>query len=869
MSWHTKTVEQVLGELASTAAGLTSADALKRLEKYGPNRLEEAGKRSPFSMVLDQFKDLLIIILLAAAAVAGFVGDPAEAYAILAIVIVNAIIGFFQEFRAQKELEALRMMAAPEAVVLRDGMPASVPAAAIVPGDVVLLEAGKIVPADLRLSETAQLKAGESALTGESIPAEKQVRVFDDPLLPIGDRTNMVYSGTSITYGRGRGVAVATGMDTELGKIARMLDREKVVRTPLQQRLEAFSRRLAVAIGIIVAVIFTTGLLQGQHLAVMFLTAVSLAVAAIPEALPAVITISLAFGAKKLVRLNALIRHLPAVETLGSVSFICSDKTGTLTMNKMTVEALCLSTGEPAQDGNDARSPSLLLQAMALNNDSFLDGSGAVCGDPTETALFVCARDKGFTKQELENTYPRVAEVPFDSDRKMMTTLHRCPDGRIMSLTKGAVESLLARSIDAGDEGERRPLDRDTVHLRAGALAEGGLRVLGFAVRRWDALPGDLSPAAVEAELTFIGLAGLIDPQRPEAREAVALCATAGIKPVMITGDHPVTARAIAVRLGIIDKDDGVLSGRDLEELPLEEFERRVEHIGVYARVAPEQKLKIVKALQDKNQFIAMTGDGVNDAPALKRANIGIAMGITGTDVAKEAADMILLDDNFATIVKAVREGRRIYDNIIKFILYTLTSNAATIFLVFLAPFFGLPLSLTPIQILWMNLLCDSLPGLALTAEPADPDIMRRPPRAHDEGVFAMGRVWSIVITGFLIGACALAFQFVTLQSGQPWQTMLFTSLVLGRMAVAIGSKTDRESIFRKGLFNNPPLLGAVGLTTVLQLVILYVPQLRGVFKTEALNPEQLGITLAVACVPLVIIEAVKFCRKLAGPKAA
>lgn len=858
MSWHTKSVEQVLRELAGSASGLTSADARERLAQYGPNRLEEAGKRSPLAMVLDQFKDLLIIILLAAAAVAGFVGDPAEAYAILAIVAVNAVIGFFQEFRAQKALEALRLMAAPEAVVLRDGAPASVPAATIVPGDMVLLEAGKIVPADLRLAETAQLKAGESALTGESIPVEKQTRPFDDPVLPVGDRTNMVYSGTSITYGRGRGVAVATGMNTELGKIARMLDREKIVGTPLQHRLEIFSRRLAVAIGVIVAVIFATGLLQGQPLALMFLTAVSLAVAAIPEALPAVITISLAFGAKKLVRLNALIRHLPAVETLGSVSFICSDKTGTLTMNKMTVEALCLPGGEPASGEDNAACRSMLLQAMALNNDSFLDGSGAVCGDPTETALFVCARDRGFAKQAVENTCPRVAEVPFDSERKMMTTFHRSPDGGIISLTKGAAEALLARSINAYAVGGSLPLDRDAVQRRAGELAESGLRVLGFAMRRWDRLPDDLSPADVETELTFIGLAGLIDPERPEAREAVALCATAGIKPVMITGDHPVTARAIAERLGIIDKGDGVLSGRDLENLPLEEFERRVEHIGVYARVAPEQKLKIVKALQDKKQFVAMTGDGVNDAPALQRANIGIAMGITGTDVAKEAADMLLLDDNFATIVKAVREGRRIYDNIIKFILYSLTSNAATICLVFLAPLAGLPLPLSPIQILWMNLLCDSLPGLALTAEPAETGIMRKPPRSHDEGVFAMGRGWSIVIIGGLIGVSALAFQFFAVRAGQPWQTMLFTSLVLGRMAVALGARSEREFLFKKGVFNNLPLLGAIGLTAGLQLLVVYVPQLHGIFKTEPLSPEQLGITLAVSCVPLVIMEATK-----------
>lgn len=872
VAWHTTTTDETMGELAASGSGLSAQEAGKRLEQSGPNMLKEGARRSPLAMILDQFKDFLIIILLIAAVIAGVVGDPVEAYAILAIVALNAIIGFFQEFRAEKAMAALRSMAAPFAAVLRDGAPQNIAAADIVPGDVVLLEAGRIVPADMRLLEAAQLRAAESALTGESVPVEKHTVALADASLPLGDRTNMVYSGTAITYGRGKGVVVATGMATELGRIAHMLEQEKVLRTPLQQRLDVFSKRLALVILAVVAVIFATGLVQGQPLVLMFLTAVSLAVAAIPEALPAVITISLAFGAKKMARQNALIRHLPAVETLGSVTCICSDKTGTLTMNKMTVEAV--HDGTALSDKNhlpafitDSPQREMLLTAMALSNDAYIDGSGAVYGDPTETALWEFARKKGFEKAALEKKFPRIAELPFDSERKMMTTLHRCAEGGILAFTKGALEAVLANCSRPSDASAA---DHSALQAAADRLAEQGLRVLGFARRRWESEPTELLSGQVETQLEFLGLVGLIDPPREEAREAVALCRSAGIRPIMITGDHPVTAQAIARRLGIIQQGDAVLSGRELERLSLEEFEGMVDHIGVYARVAPEQKLKIVRALQDRQQFAAMTGDGVNDAPALKSANIGIAMGITGTDVAKEASDMILLDDNFATIVKSVREGRRIYDNIIKFIMYSLTSNAATIWLIFLAPFLGLPLPLVPIQILWMNLLCDSFPGLALTAEPADPDVMQRSPRPYGEGVFAHDRGLFMLIVGLLAGLAALGFQGYAVSRAMPWQTiqtMLFTSLVFGRMTVALGVRSGTASFFTTGLRGNMTLLGAIIFTCAAQLAVVYIPVLQPVFKTQALAGPNLVITVLLSFVPLLIIEGAKLIKRLLGRK--
>jgi len=881
MSWHVKEVDEALKELKTSPRGLSSEEATRRLEEFGRNELQEKRKRTLIAMVFDQFKDFLIITLLFAAVIAGIVGEPIDSLAILAIVILNAIIGFVQEYRAEKAIEALRLMAAPTATVLRDGVPHNIAASEIVPGDVVVLEAGRVVPADMRLIEVASLRSEEAALTGESIPSEKQIEALQDEKLPLGDRENMVYNGTSISYGRGVGVVVATGMDTELGKIAHLLQEEKDIRTPLQHRLAGFSQKLALAILAIVVIIFTFGLLRGEPIVLMFLTAVSLAVAAIPEALPAVITISLALGASKMVKQNALIRKLPAVETLGSVSYICSDKTGTLTLNKMTVEEIYvdgkllkqeqlsenIAGVKPVIGGLEPQHHPLdtLLKAMALSNDAAIDKEGRLIGDPTETALYVLAKNRGFDKENLTKKFPRMAELPFDSERKLMTTFHSWTDGRLVSFTKGAIESITGRSKDIITSDGVKPLDVEEINKVNDRMAADGLRILVIAMREWDDLPEDMSSESVETELTVLGLVGMMDPPREEAKRAVALGREAGIKPVMITGDHPITAAAIARRIGITN-EDGVITGKELDELTLEEFEKQVEHIRVYSRVAPEQKLKIVKALQDKNQFVAMTGDGVNDAPALRRANIGIAMGITGTDVAKEASDMILLDDNFATIVNAVREGRRIYDNILKFIKYSLTSNAGTIWVIFLAPFLGLPLPLLPIQILWMNLLCDSLPGLALTSEPAGKDTMRKPPRPHGEGVFAHGRGSFVLRIGFIIGIAALVLQAVALSLGMAWQTMLFTSLVLGRMAVATAVRSEKESIFHIGLFSNRPLIGAVMLTFALQMAVVYIPFLAPIFRTEPLSLIELAVALSISAVALVAVEMEKlYERKFAA----
>lgn len=890
MKWHQKTIDEVFSELNSSASGLNSDDAAKRLELYGPNELKIKKKKSPFMMFLDQFKDFLIIVLIAAGIIAGIVGKPTDVAAIMAIVILNAIIGFIQEYRAEKAMEALKMMASPTATALRGGIHNTIPASQIVPGDVVLIEAGQIVPADMRLFEIANLKIEEAALTGESVPVEKHLSSLHDEHLPLGDRKNMAYQGTIVTYGRAIGIVAATAMETEMGKIATMLQDEKELKTPLQQRLAIFGKKLAIGILIICSIVFVAGMMRGEPVMLMLLTAISLAVAAIPEALPAVITIALAFGAKKMVKQNALIRKLPAVETLGSVTYICSDKTGTLTLNKMTVEEIYVDgrltkTNElsmqppsgaqsmedltPKIDDSRLSTLDYLLNASALCNDAKMGADGKIIGDPTEIALYVFAMDHGFDKNELQNKLVRVAEIPFDSDRKSMTTFHLTPSAEnasscsFISFTKGAVEVLLDKSENIYTSEGLKPLDLKEIHRITDKMAADGLRVLCLAMRKWEKLPEDLSFENVEKKLTIIGLVGMMDPPRDEAREAVSLCKTAGIKPVMITGDHPITARAIAKRIGIIEDDTKtVMTGRELEKLPLEEFEKRVEHIRVYARVVPEQKLKIVKALQDKGQYVAMTGDGVNDAPALKRANIGVAMGITGTDVSKESSSMILLDDNFATIVKAVKEGRRIYDNILKFIKYSMTSNAGTLWVIFLAPFFGLPLPLVPIQILWMNLLTDSLPGLALTAEPADRRIMNRPPRNPEEGVFAGGTGLYIIKYGLVIGVVALFFQAFTLSSQYPWQTMIFTGLVIGRMAVVMAVRSESDSLFKIGILSNKPLFGAVLLTFGLQMAVVYIPFLNPIFNTQPLTFNELMLTLAFSSVVLFVIEIEKLYRR-------
>jgi len=877
VNWHQIDPTEVLEKLQSSDMGLVSEEAHRRFEHYGPNELIEKKHKSLWMMFFDQFKDFMILVLIAAAVVAGVIGDPVDTIAIAVIVLLNAVLGFVQEYRAEKAMAALKKLAAPSATVIRDGRPGSITAERLVPGDLVILEAGNVVPADIRLIESVQLRIDEAALTGESAPVEKDTAALRGTDLSIGDRKNMAYKGTLVTYGRGRGLVAATGMRTELGRIAALLQDQHEGRTPLQKRLTSFGQKLAYAVLAICAIVFVAGLLRGEPPLLMLLTAISLAVAAIPEALPAVITISLALGAKKLVKQHALIRKLPAVETLGSVTYICSDKTGTLTLNRMTVEEVYtdgrLFRAEELPtaglDGTGAilsgRKPlGLLMTALALSNDSRADASGALIGDPTETALFELARGKGCLREGLDKKYPRLAEIPFDSDRKLMTTFHSWENGRIISFTKGAAEEIVERSEKVLVHQGQEEIDRSKVLQTAEQIAGDGLRTLGFGMRVWEALPDPLTSKQGESGLALIGIVGMMDPPRPEAAESVAMCRSAGIRPVMITGDHPLTAEVIARRVGIIHGDgQAIMTGRELAELSLEEFEDKVEKIRVYARVAPEQKLKIVKALQDKGNFVAMTGDGVNDAPALKRADIGVAMGITGTDVSKEASHMILLDDNFATIVKAVREGRRIFDNIRKFIKYTMTSNSGEIVTIFLAPFLGLPIPLLPIHILWINLVTDGIPGLALAAEPGERNIMSRPPRHPKESIFAKGLGTHIIWVGLLMGAVSILTQILFIDSSQPhWQTMVFTVLCLSQMGHVLAIRSEQESFFQQGALSNKPLLGAVFLTFALQLATIHVPFLNPIFKTEPLTAGQLAVTILLSTVVFLAVEIEKAIKR-------
>jgi Ca2+-transporting ATPase len=892
-------IEEALATLRSSTQGLSNDEALSRFERYGPNELVEKKKKTLFRMFLDQFTDFMILVLIAAAIVSGLIGEPADAIAIMVIVLLNAALGFSQEYRAEKAMAALKKMAAANAVVLRSGAHRTIPASELVLGDVVLLEAGNIVPADLRIIEAAHLKADEAALTGESVPVEKDSNALHDESLPIGDQKNMLFKGTAVTYGRGAAVATAIGMDTELGRIAALLQQEDAGKTPLQKRLANFGTKLAFAILAICAIIFVAGLLRGEEPINIFLVAVSLAVAAIPEALPAVVTISLALGARKMVKQNALIRKLPAVETLGSVTYICTDKTGTLTQNRMTVEEMWVD-GEALRSSDfgmrneknkeifspqSARSlPSnvsiggnprfLFMTALALSNDARLDSSGHVIGDPTEAALFTVAQYNGFEKAQLESFWPRIAELPFDSERKLMTTFHKVAggiehggmgNGAYVSFTKGAAEVLLARGESVFASNGIQPINIDEMTRESDRIAADGLRVMAVAMRMWDELPADLSHKKVENKLVFLGLVGMMDPPREEAKEAVALCRSAGITPIMITGDHPLTAKTIAKRVGILEKDapGELITGTELDALSLEEFEQRVESIRVYARVAPEQKLKIVRALQDKGHFVAMTGDGVNDAPALKRADIGIAMGITGTDVAKEASSMVLLDDNFATIIKAVREGRHIYDNIRKVIKYLLSTNSGEIWTLFLAPFVGLPIPLQPIHILWINLMTDGLPALALTREPEEGDAMKRPPRPPQESLFSRGLGFYAVWVGLLMAGITLSLQAWAIHIGDAhWQTMVFTMLCFLQLGQVLAIRSERESLFTQGVFTNKPLLLSIAATIGFQLCAIYVPTLNPVFKTQPLSAFELLSVLGLSSIGFFAAETAKWIKR-------
>jgi Ca2+-transporting ATPase len=925
MNWHLSETVEVLTRLkADHEHGLSQAEAQRRLAEHGPNELIEGGLKSPWRILWEQLKALMVVILIIAAVVSIALGDYKDAVAIMAIVMLNAVLGFTQEYRAERAMAALKKLAVPIVRVRRDGHVREISARELVPGDIVLLEAGARIPADGRLLESVTLRAQESALTGESEPVEKHSKVLAGEHLPLGDRRNMVYMGTVITSGRGVAVITETGMRTELGRIAEMIQTVEQEPTPLQRRLEQLGRGLAVAALIIVAVVFALGLLRGEDVRLMFLTAISMAVAAVPEGLPAVVTIALALGAQRMLRRRALIRKLPAVETLGSVTVICSDKTGTLTENRMTVTLLdvaehtlnlteMLYRGQPVwtpgEEPPAMAEPSvetsvipevtsaqlnpslrLLLAGSALCNDAILEsaedekaGRLRAVGDPTEGALVIAAARFDILKYELERALPRVSEVPFTSERKRMTTAHEPQADEFASqphlrqfmqslpidslppylaFTKGAADSLLEVSNQVWVDGRLKPLNEDwcqRIQTANNRLAQDGMRVLGLAMRPMDVLPANEHAETMERDLIFVGLVGMIDPPRPEVKNAVQTCKTAGIRPVMITGDHPLTAQHIARELAIA-ADGRVLVGQELSRMSVEELEGIVEDVPVYARVSPEHKLKIVQALQDRGHIVAMTGDGVNDAPALKKADIGVAMGITGTDVAKESSDMVLLDDNFATIVAAVEEGRTIYDNIRKFIKYTMTSNAGEVWVMLLAPFLGMPLPLLPLQILWVNLVTDGLPGLALSVEPAERGTMRRPPYPPEENIFGRGIGRDILWVGLLMGLVTLGLGFWAWITARPtWQTMVFTTLTLSQMGNALAIRSERDSLFRIGLLSNKSLLGTVLLTFVLQLAVVYVPFLQGFFKTVALPPPDLIISLILSTVVFWGIELEKW----------
>ncbi|OGS94641.1 MAG: calcium-translocating P-type ATPase, PMCA-type [Gallionellales bacterium RIFCSPLOWO2_02_FULL_57_47] len=861
--WHTLSAAETAQWLESDLqSGLSRGDAAKKLAQFGPNALQEKHGRSPWRMLLDQFTDFMIVVLIGAAIISGIVGDVGDTIAIVVIVILNAAIGFVQEYRAEHAMAALKRMAEASAHVLRDGQTEIINASELVPGDVVLLEAGNVVPADLRIVEAVRLKIDESALTGESVAVEKQVHALDTADVQLGDKLCLAYKGTIVTYGRARGLVVATGMNSELGKIATLLNESGESKTPMQKRLAHLGKRLAIAALAICVMVFVVGVLRGEPLLLMFMTALSLAVAAIPSALPAVVTISLALGAHKMIRQNALIRRLPAVETLGSVSFICSDKTGTLTQNKMHVTALYAAGAlwDATQGDKQAEPWPTLFRALALNNDAHLDHHNKARGEPTEAALLHAAQEAGYSKTALEQKSPRLLELPFDSERKRMTTFHGTDAGAI-AYTKGSPETVVPLCVRMLGTDGKQDIDQAALLQQAELMAADGLRVLAFACRHWPALPDGAPPDEMESELVFLGFAGLIDPPRGEVKEAVAQCITAGITPVMITGDHPATARAIAGQLGIlVDGDARVMTGAELARLDQEAFEAEVEHVRVYARVDPAQKIKIVRALQDRGEVVAMTGDGVNDAPALKAADIGVAMGKGGTDVAREAAHMVLLDDNFATIVHAVRHGRRLYDNIRKFIRYGISTNSAEIWTIFLAPFLGLPIPLLPIQILWVNLVTDGLPGLALAAEPAERGIMRRPPRPMQESIFAHGMWQHMVWVGLLMAGMCLLVQAWALNSGSAhWQTMVFTVLTLSQLAHVMAIRSEKESLFVIGFFSNRAMAATVIFTFILQMATIYLPALNAIFKTEPLTMDELAICLVLSSVVFFAVEIEKW----------
>lgn len=881
--WHAKSTDEAFDQLSSAETGLSANEAEARLAKYGPNEIQAAHRVSPWEILFEQFKNVLILILLGATAISFFLGHGTESIVIAVIVLFAVGLGFVQEYRAERAIEALRQMAAPTATVLRDGIEVKVHAREVVPGDVALLRTGDRIPADGRLIESINLQIEEAALTGESVPVEKHTDALPTQEMPVGDRKNMVYAGTAATYGRGRALIVATGMQTEFGKIAQLLQTVESSKTPLQQNLDKVGSVLARAAFVVVAIIVALGLLRGQPFIEMLIFGIALAVAVVPEALPAVVTISLAIGVQKMVKRNALIRRLPAVETLGSTSVICSDKTGTLTKDEMTVRKLFVAGqvfdvsgsgyaphGQFSNNETQAEPTKELKQmltAATLASDATIvknetgneKNDWDIKGDPTEGALVVAAAKAGLKKEALDDTHPRVQEIPFTSESKRMTTLHKNEKGMV-AYTKGAPEIILENCDLVLTPSGIKKMD-DAAHKQAldTALefASQALRVLAIASKP------DATLESAQTGMTFLGLAGMIDPPRPEAKEAIAVCESAGIRPVMITGDHPLTAQAVARELGLL-KTGRVVTGAELDDISDEDFKREVETIDVYARVSPAHKLRVVTALQANEHIVAMTGDGVNDAPALKKADIGIAMGITGTDVTKEAAAMTLTDDNFASIVAAVEEGRGVFGNIKKYLMYLLSSNIGEIGLMAGSALLGLPLPLTAVQILYVNLATDGLPALALSVDPAEKDLMKRKPRNQKTGIFTRpvvalmlaGGIWSTVINlGLFIWA---------MNSGRSLEeamTMTFVSLVLVQFFKAYNFRSDRHSVFNRP-FENKWLNTAILWEAVLLLLIVYVPALHEPFNTFSLPLIDWAIIFGLSLTISPILELVKWMER-------
>jgi Ca2+-transporting ATPase len=896
--WHAKSISEVSAALgADLATGLGSAEAALRLEKYGPNRLAAKKGKSLLVRVLEQFRDFLIYILLAAAVVSILLGEVSDAVIILIVVAINAVVGVVQESKAEKALEALKKLSAPKAIVLRDGSPREIDSDQVVPGDLVSIDAGRVIPCDLRWVESVNLKVEEASLTGESVPAEKDALAVVEAEAPLGDRVTMGYSSTLSTYGRGMGLAVGTGMDTELGRIAEMLEEEDREETPLQRKLDDFGKKLGIAILALCGVMFVlaageklikTGRVPRTDLFEFFLTSVSLAVAAIPEGLVAIVTIVLAIGVQLMSREKAIVRRLPAVETLGAVTMICSDKTGTLTRNKMSVVAWSADGARGEASAVDASRPGqrLFLEAFALCNDACLGARGAECagegstGDPTEIALLELARRGGIVKEELLEAAPRVGELPFDSDRKMMSTVHSRSGGRAV-MTKGAADRLLERCDRVMEGGVAVVLDgrrKAAILAEAEGMAEKALRVLGAAYR----LLGDSEEAGgagLEEGLVFLGIAGMIDPPRIEVKGSIEICRRSGIGVAMITGDHKATALAIARELEIAREADEALSGTEIDELGEAELEARVGTARVFARVSPEHKVRIVKAFRARGHVVSMTGDGVNDAPSLKAADIGVAMGITGTDVAKGASDMILADDNFKTIVKAIEEGRNIYNNIKKAILYLLSCNVGEVLSVFSAVLVGTYIPLLPVHILWVNLVTDTFPALALGMDPGDPDIIKEPPRDPKESLFAKGGSTFMVLNGLWIGLITVAAFWIGMGRTKSLgldgeaalgfaRTMAFCALSLAQLFHAFNLRNWRKSLFSIGPFANKWLIGAFALGLVLQCGIVLIAPLAAFFKVRALDGAEWLIVIGLAASPLLVNEIVKLAGRLLPRRA-